>query len=62
VAVPIWRDAALPRNHVQLVTKDLSFALDKEEPTGIYRLEVNVYDVAAGHCVELLHPFELKSR
>ena len=60
--VPIWRDAALPRDHVQLGAKDLSFAIDEAEPTGVYRLEANVCDTATGRCVALVHPFELRSR
>jgi hypothetical protein len=60
--VPIWRTEAPPSDHLQLGVNDLSFSIDEEEPTGNHRLEAQVCDTATSRCVQLAHPFVLRSR
>lgn len=60
LAVPIWRGPVPPPDHLQIGVNDISFALDRDNPPGDYRLEATVCDAATGLCVELVHPFLLR--
>jgi hypothetical protein len=58
---PIWRGPAPPASHLQIGEKDLALTLDQDEPLGTYSLEARVCDRTTSRCVELEHPFTLRS-
>jgi hypothetical protein len=58
--MPVWRGQALPADHLQLGVNEISFSIDKEEPTGTYQLEAEVCDAATSRCVSLVHRFVLR--
>jgi hypothetical protein len=58
--LPIWEGKAPPADHLQLGVNDISFSIDREEPTGTYQLEAEVCDVVTSRCVTLAHRFVLR--